>query len=123
MTEVRKTKLDQLRDMLIVEGIKDDLPCSTRRDQLQRAEDSQVLRRSRFADAKHPRQIAGAHLLIKKEVDNSSSGPVSESGEEPCKVPIGIPCLKDGAGAGDCLRSNTADLAVIWDFINHCVYA
>jgi hypothetical protein len=64
VTEVRKTKLDQLCDMLIVEGIKDDLPCSTRRDQLQRAEDSKVLRSSRFADAKYPRQIAGAHLLI-----------------------------------------------------------
>ena len=32
VTEVRKTKLDQLRDMLIVEGIEDDLPGSTRRD-------------------------------------------------------------------------------------------
>ncbi len=40
VTEVRKTNLDQLRDMLIVEGIKDDLPRPARRDQLQRAEDS-----------------------------------------------------------------------------------
>jgi hypothetical protein len=64
VTEVRKTKLDQLRNMLIVEGIKDDLSRSARRDQLQRAEESKVLRHSRFADAKYPRQVAGAHLLI-----------------------------------------------------------
>jgi hypothetical protein len=64
VTEVRKTKLDQLRDMLIVKGIKDDLSGSARRDQVQCAEDSKVLRRSRFADAEHPCEITGAHLLI-----------------------------------------------------------
>lgn len=64
MTEVREAKLDELRDMLIVEGIKDDPSRTTRCDQLERAKDSEVLRRSGFADAKHPCQIAGAHLLV-----------------------------------------------------------
>ena len=40
VTEVRKPSLDELRDMLIVEGVEHDLPGSARRNQLQRAEDS-----------------------------------------------------------------------------------
>lgn len=110
MTLVRHARLEEERDVGVVQTVEDEPALSPRLHQPERAQEPEVLRDRRVADAEDDCNITGAELLVQQHVDDLGSSGIPQGVEE--RRQIEVRGLFDEAEPRSlhCLRMQTARL-------------